>query len=143
MKITVGQGTHVAGRFSCIIMMIFMTTTILRLIMNTVLMLMNRSVDIPIVSNIHGFSPKTSSLPETYQESIKGLSILWGHFHVIHDGIKETIWKSFLLAVSLWTKTYCGNLKRTTGVSLIHPQMWWSEQCFNLSTDKVGKELVT
>ena len=37
-------------------------------------MLMNRSVDIPIVSNIHGFSPKTSSLPETYQESIKGLS---------------------------------------------------------------------
>ena len=45
----------------------------LRLIMKTVLMLMNRSVDIPIVSNIHGFSPKTSSLPETYQESIKGL----------------------------------------------------------------------
>ena len=77
MKITVGQGTHVAGRFSCIIMMIFMTTTImiiLRLIMKTVLMLMNRSVDIPIVSNIHGFSPKTSSLPETYQESKKGLS---------------------------------------------------------------------
>ena len=61
-------------------------------------MLMNRSVDIPIVSNIHGFSPKTSSLPETYQESIKGLrncediDVFWLlHFHIIHDGIKETI----------------------------------------------------